>query len=508
MTTSDTPGPDIQRWQRRVQRERRAREQAEELLEAKSRELYGVNQALSLLASELEQRVEQRTRELATARERAVTLARYDQLTGVANRFSFGQVLEKTIDRCQATGTPFALLLIDLDDFKQINDTFGHEAGDVVLRHAAKCFNVASGPNNFLARLGGDEFAAIVLGTDSAPDLGLIAQKMLAAGREPIVYRDQLLEISCSIGLAVYPVDATDATDLQRHADLALYKSKSLGAGRHTHFEAAMKTEVDERHSLGVDLKPAIKSESLVPWFQSVVDSTTNEVIGVEALARWHHPVRGLLDPDVFIKIAEERGLINDLFTRMLHAACLSAKPWIESGAIRYMSINVSPSQFRSGSLPDLIFGVIAEIGFPASALVVEITEELLLLDLDRARVQLDHLAKGGIRISLDDFGIGYSNIAYLRRLPINTIKLDRLLTIDVCKDSKARSVIAAIVEIARALNLDLVAEGVETKAQALWLSRLGCRYLQGYLFNKPMSEEDFDMAYCRGKERRLQING
>ena len=502
MTSPDPAGSNAQRWQSRVDRERRARQQAEELLEAKSRELYGANQALSRLAEELEQRVEDRTRELATARERAVTLAECDQLTGLANRMRFGQVLDATIARCRAAGTRFALLLIDLDNFKEINDSFGHEVGDIVLRHAADRLSAASGCDGFIARLGGDEFAAIVAGFDSPHHLSLIAARMVAAGREPVTHRDHSLETSCSIGVAVYPDDAMESTDLQRHADLALYKSKSLGSARHTLFDMTMKTEVDERYSLGADLKQALQNEAVQPWFQPIVDSGTSRTVGIEALARWHHPMRGFLNPETFIKVAEERGLINDLFEHMLRAACLSSKPWVASGTIRYLSINVSPSQFRSGSLPDLIFGVIADMGYPPAALTVEITEELLLLDLDRARVQLDQLARGGVRISLDDFGVGYSNIAYLRRLPINTIKLDRLLTSDVCNDDKARSVVGAIVEIARALNLDLVAEGVESQAQALWLSKLGCRYLQGYLFGKPMSERAFSDIHGQASVR------
>lgn len=506
MTIPDEARPDVQRWQRRLERERRAREQAEDLLEAKSRELYVANQALSRFAEELEQRVEDRTRELAAARERAVMLAECDQLTGLANRMCFGQVLDATIARCRTAGMPFALLLIDLDGFKDINDSFGHEAGDVVLKHAAERLSAASGRSAFIARLGGDEFAALVVDYGSADDLHLVAGRMVDASGQPVAYRDHRLETSCSIGIAIYPDDAADAADLQRHADLALYRSKSSGLARHTFFDVAMKTEVDERYSLGADLKHAVHTEAVEPWFQPIVDAGTSRTIGVEALARWHHPVRGFLTPDVFIKVAEQRGLIDDLFARVLRAACQSAKPWVASGTITYLSINVSPSQFRSGSLPDLIFEVISEIGYPATALTIEITEELLLIDLDRARIQLDRLAGGGIKVSLDDFGIGYSNIAYLRRLPIDTIKLDRMLTTDVCDDDKARSVVGAIVEIARALSLDLVAEGVESQAQALWLSKLGCRYLQGYLFGKPMSKKDFSDIHCRTTEYLDQV--
>lgn len=484
----------IARIERRLERERRARLEAEALLEAKSRELYEVNQQLSRLAADLEGRVNDRTRELASARERAVALAEHDQLTGLANRACFARVLDDSIARSLATGSRFALFLIDLDRFKDINDTLGHEAGDVFLQHVASRLNSATRKPDMVARLGGDEFAAIIPTTASAAELVPVAERMIAAVRAPIPYRDRLLEASCSVGIAVFPDHAATASDLQRYADIALYRSK-LARSTHTVFDARMSSELDERQFLGADLKQAIGSGLIQPFFQPIVDGATGRPVGTEVLARWAHPTRGLLTPNHFLGLAEERGLMHDLFAHMMRAACVPALRWIRAGAIRYLSINVSPSQFKMGSLADDVLALIRELDFPPEALTVEITEEILLHDLDRARVQLERLSSHGVRIALDDFGIGYSNIGYLRQLPIHTLKLDRLLTADVTNERKARSILGAIVEIARALDLDLVAEGVEEQAQSLWLTHLGCRYLQGYLYGRPMAEDAFERA-------------
>lgn len=500
----DPDGVIHARYERRIRRERRARTEAEELLEGKSRELYAANQTLSRFAAELEARVEDRTRELDLSREQAVVLAERDQLTGLSNRMRFGRILDEATVGTLEKGGRTALLLIDIDDFKDINDTLGHGAGDAFLRGVAVRLSGLMRGSDTTARLGGDEFAAIVTDFRSASDLEAIADRILAAASLPVAYGEDLIEASCSIGIAVFPDDASNIVDLQRFADIALYRSKSLGRARRTLFDAALKAEFEQRRALGGELKSAIESGQIVPFFQPIVVGGTGKLVGVEVLARWLHPGRGVLMPESFIKLAEERGLIATLFAHQLRAACSIAKAWIGQGIIRYMSINVSPSQFRSGVLVDIVLRILSEVGLDPGALTIEITEELLLLDLDRARAQLERLARGGVRISLDDFGTGYSNIAYLRRLPINTLKLDRLLTIDVCGDEKARSVVKAIVEIARALDLSLVAEGIENQAQARWLSQLGCEFLQGYIFGKPMSEQDFLDEHRQASSRLL----
>lgn len=502
----DTAPTGDARWERRIRRERRARVEAEDLLEAKSRELYEANQALSQFASKLEQRVQDRTQELEQARERAVILAERDQLTGLANRMRFAQVFGDALVQAAAHGTRVALVLIDVDDFKSINDTLGHGAGDALLQSTAAFLSDVASRNVTMARLGGDEFAVVVNGFDTIADLTNLAEHILDAVRRPVPFGDHVLRASCSIGIAVCPEDGSNAADLQRYADVALYKSKSLGRARQTLFDAALKAEFEERYALAAELKTAIANNEIVPFFQPIVVAATGKMVGVEVLARWLHPDRGVIMPDLFIKLAEERGLTGSLFVQQLRTACQIAKVWVDQNVIDYVSINVSPSQFRSGMLADTIFEILDEVGLPPKALTIEITEELLLLDLDRARVQLEQLAGGDVRISLDDFGAGYSNIAYLRRLPIDTLKLDRLLTTDVCTDEKARSVLKAIVEIARALGLSLVAEGVETQAQARWLSQLGCEFLQGYLYGKPMSDDALLQEHRRATRGLLHV--
>lgn len=482
----------VSRLERRVERERAARLAAEGLLEEKSFELYKANQLLSRLAADLEVRVSDRTHELALARERALELAERDQLTGLANRNCFSRVLDASIANAGASGQRFALFLIDLDRFKEINDTLGHEAGDVFLRHVATQLRSVPCSPELVARLGGDEFAVIVRTDGRTSELHAIAEAMIVAVGRPVAYRDRALEASGSIGVAVYPDDAGSSTELQRFADIALYRSK-VARSTHTLYDAAMGREVDARHSLGSELAQAIRNGDIRAWFQPIVDAASSRPVSVEALARWLHPKRGFISPAQFLDLAEERGLMHDLFAGMMRSACPPARRWIKAGAISSLSINLSPSQFKLGSLADDVLGLVKELDFPPNALTVEITEEVLMHDIERARAQLDRLAAEGLRIALDDFGVGYSNIAFLRKLPIHTLKLDRSLTADVNSERAVRSILGAIVELARALNLELVAEGVEDQGQALWLTHLGCRHLQGYLFGKPMAEVDFD---------------
>ncbi len=494
------------RWERRAGRERRAREEAENLLEAKSRELYDANQALSALAADLERRVQHRTLELEQAREQAVVLAERDQLTGLPNRMSFSRVFARAADDAKAKGTRVGLLLVDIDDFKAINDTLGHAAGDAFLRSVAQRLSSIVRRGSHVARLGGDEFAFVVEDFASTQDLVAMASSILKAVYLPTSYDAKVLQASCSIGTAIYPDHGTDIADIQRYADLALYRSKSLGRACQTIFDAALKAAFEERHQLGNDLKSAVGTDQIVPFFQPIVLGATGQIIGVEVLARWIHPSRGLLMPDTFVKLAEEHALTAELFAHQLRTACGITRSWIEQGIVRYLSINVSPSQFRSGTLVQTVLRTLRELRFDPRSLTVEITEELLLFDLDRACSQLEELAAAGIRISLDDFGAGYSNIVYLRRLPINTLKLDRLLIADVCWDDKARSVLTAVVEIARALDLDLVAEGVETQAQARCLVQLGYEYLQGYLYGRPKSESEILIEHHQASNRLLHV--
>ena len=497
------PDERVARMTRRIERERRARLEAESLLEEKSRALFIANQNLARLAASLESRVAERTLEANEARERAVALAERDSLTGIANRIRFTDQLATFIERARSSGEGFALLLFDLDRFKETNDALGHEAGDTLLRCVAR--RLGRLPEAWcVARLGGDEFAAIIPATDHSIEASV--QALQAKLRKPLRFQGQRLEISTSIGVVLFPQDATDARDLQRFADIALFRAKVL-RDCHARYDAEMGREIEVRRELGAELSTALRTGEVVPWFQPIVDGASLQPIGMEALARWRHPQRGLVTPGDFLAIAEERRLMGDLFTRMLRAACPVAKQWLAQGAIQFLSVNVSPSQFRSGNLAQDVASLLHELEFPPGSLVIEITEEILMLDLDRARRQLEAIAALGVRIALDDFGIGYSNIGYLRHLPFDKLKLDRSLIADLGKDPKVRVMLSAIVDLARALDLKIVAEGVEDPHQALLLAHLGCRDLQGYLFGRPMPEAELQAYFShRASPRRAAV--
>ncbi|MCW6508433.1 EAL domain-containing protein [Hyphomicrobiales bacterium BP6-180914] len=417
-------------------------------------------------------------------------------MTGIANRMVFARRVEAAIQNSQVDRRVFALFLIDLDNFKDVNDGFGHDVGDALLCHAAERIAAAvCGPDR-VARLGGDEFATLIDDCTCPADLAAVATRIIAFLREPLRYRGHVVEASCSIGISIYPNHGSDAAELQRFADLALYRAKAAGRTTFVVFDEQLRREYDDRRAIGSDLKLAIEQGDVEPWFQPIVEARTSKLVAVEALARWRHPTRGLLQPAMFLSLAEERGLTNELFIAMLRGTCRKTLSWVGSGLIKQASVNVSPSQFRSGQLARIVDNIVRDEGFPPSALIVEITEDVLLNDLGNARLQLEEVAGLGVHVALDDFGVGYSNIGYLRRLPLHQLKLDRVLTADIAEDPKARTILAAIVEIARTLDLRVVAEGVETVTQAEWLSHLGCDRLQGFYFGRATEHDRLQASW------------
>ncbi|WP_439543046.1 putative bifunctional diguanylate cyclase/phosphodiesterase [Hyphomicrobium sp.] len=500
MTDKCEKGDDeqLRRLERRVDRERAARHEAEKLLEQKSRELYFANQRLLALAEGLEQRVEERTQELVAARENAVRLAERDQLTGLANRMCFARLLSEAIEGWSVGNHRFALLFIDLDRFKEINDTVGHDAGDAVLQHAAALIKKAIRGHDIVARLGGDEFAVICNFIESPCDVERVAERIMAEFQKALSFRGRILPVACSIGSALVPDDACNQIDLQRFADIALYRSKSAGRSVYTAFSATMNVEIHERQTLESALKLALRNGDIEPWFQPIQSVDAGDTAAAEVLARWRKADGSIEPPAKFIRVLEECGLMRELFVSVLTASCRAARPWVEQQRLQYLSVNVSPGQFKRGSLLDDVDQALEQTGFPHGALQLEITEEALIYDLHAVSSQLEELTQRGVRIALDDFGSGYSSIGYLRRLPIHTLKLDRSLISDVATDVRARAIVNAIGEIARALGVELVAEGVETEAQALWLGRAGCNLLQGYLFGRPVSRETFEAQLLR----------
>jgi predicted signal transduction protein with EAL and GGDEF domain len=338
-------------------------------------------------------------------------------------------------------------------------------------------------PGELVARLGGDEFALI----SDACDVAGRAARLLARLSQPQVIYGRMVSPGASIGVAVYPEDAADASDLQRFADMALYRVKTRGGRRWSVFDAELRAESDRRQTLEAELRRAIPAGEIEPWFQPVVDSMTGRISGVEVLARWNHPEQGLLTPAAFVPIAEELGIIGQIDEAVFEAACACAAPWVAEGLIDSISCNVSPRDLIDPAFSRKLIRRLSRTDLPATALTVEITETFLLQDLKLARRHIERLAAKGVNIALDDFGTGYSNLRALMNLPIQTVKLDRSLIEAVGRDARVSKLVGSMLHAARALDVRIVAEGVEDEAQALFLRAAGCDGMQGYLFARPM---------------------
>lgn len=474
----------VQRMEFRLERERRARIEAERLLEEKSLELYRANIALLQSANELEQRVLERTEALQEAHHRAIEAASTDALTGLANRNYFNREARRTIAAAKSLpSSPIAVVVIDIDHFKTINDTFGHEAGDAILVHAARQFKANLRDGDLLARTGGDEFCAMV-GVDCSAQQ--IVDRLVHSLAEPVKFGNLSIPLTASMGFAIFPAHGQKFEELVRHADFALYQSKHCRRGQSTAFDAAMLEAMAARQKKEQQIRAALDAGSFEPWFQPIVEAGNYKIAGMEALARWRQDDGRVAAPAEFLSVIEECGWMSELFAQILTSSLRQMKPLVTTEHLRYFTINVSPSQFRDGNLTDTVLRALAEADFPANRLVLEITEEVLLSQEAQAVEQIRALNAGGVRLALDDFGNGYANIGYLQRLPFQKLKLDRSLTADVVQNRKTYSIVRAVADLARALGLSLIAEGVETRAQAEVLRASGCAYLQGYYFGKP----------------------
>lgn len=430
-----------------------------------------------------------RVAELEAERELTLRLAQTDSLTGLVNRGAFTAALCARLDAARSRGERVALFVIDLDRFKHLNDTLGHHAGDLLLAEVGERLRADAGPNELVARLGGDEFALI----SDAADVAGRARRLLARLSQPQAIYGRQVSPGASVGVAVYPDQAGDASDLQRFADMALYRVKTRGGRRWSAFDAELSAENQRRQTLEAELRRAIPGGEIEPWFQPVVDSNTGRIVAVEVLARWNHPEQGLLSPAAFVPIAEELGLIGQIDEHVFEAACARAAPWVAEGLIESISCNVSPRDLLDPGFSRKLIGRLARTDLPATALTVEVTETFLLQDFQLARRHIERLAAKGVLIALDDFGTGYSNVRALMNLPIQTVKLDRSLIEAVGKDARVSKLVGAMLHAARALGVRIVAEGVEDEAQALFLRAAGCDRMQGYLFARPMPAADVE---------------
>jgi diguanylate cyclase (GGDEF)-like protein len=414
--------------------------------------------------------------------------ALHDNLTGLPNRSFFLDQLQRAAEESRRHEKGLALLFIDVDDFKLVNDSLGHATGDHLLRVVSERLQAATRGPDVVARLGGDEFA-VLLKDCPETEARRIAQRVLDAMAEPVMLTTRL-HVSASVGVLWVQSPQESAEDLLRDADVAMYRAKSDGKGRSVIFEHGMRADILERIQLEADLRAAVEAgDQLVLHYQPIVDVSTGVVVGTEALLRWEHPERGLLQPASFISLAEEAGLIGDLGEWALRTACSEAAEWRQERVMRDVgvTVNVSPNQLRSAGLANQVAAALAETGLPASALTLEITESTLVRDVEATVAELTRCKALGVRLAVDDFGTGYSSLSYLASLPLDVLKVDRVFVAAMGRPERGRVLAPAIMALAQSLELLAIAEGVETEEQWHALRALGCERAQGYLFSPPV---------------------
>jgi diguanylate cyclase (GGDEF)-like protein/PAS domain S-box-containing protein len=416
-------------------------------------------------------------------------LAHFDALTGLMNRTMLNDHLERAISESQRHGRTVALLFIDLDGFKSINDMHSHAAGDLVLKAIAGRLKDTVRREDFVARLGGDEFVAVLVNT-SVDDAERIAKRILAEIATPIISGELTLQLKASVGISLYPNDGVTAIALLQQADLAMYRAKDADGNRLSFFSRDMEETAQRRLHLGTGLRKALEHREFKLFWQPKVCATTRRISGVEALLRWFHPTEGLIPPGIFIPVAEETGLIVPIGRWVMLEACRRVRAWQDQGIRLATSINVSARQFREDSFIEDVKTCIEVSGCDPSLLEVEVTESMVMHDPERVVHLLDELKTLGIQISLDDFGTGHSSLAWLRKFPIDTIKIDRSFVSFLTTSQDDQAICKAVLALANSLDLKTVAEGVETLEQADLLETLGCNKLQGFYFFKPMPDD------------------
>lgn len=426
------------------------------------------------------------------AEERIQHLAHYDTLTGLPNRALFGDRLQQALIYAQRNQSSVALLFMDLDRFKQINDTLGHGIGDQLLQMVAQRLLECIREQDTVSRQGGDEFIAVLPGTDAA-GAEMVAEKILASIIQPYTIEGHELRISSSIGISLYPDHAQDADALIKYADVAMYQAKENGRNKYLHFDPSMNATAYERLQLENSLRGAIERNELQLYYQPQVDLIDGRLIGCEALVRWKHPAMGLVSPASFIPIAEETGLIIPISDWILEEALRQARAWRDAGLPELvMSVNLSALQFRQGNLQAQVDTLLKRYELPAHVLDLELTEGVLMQGVERTLSMLHELTMMGVGLSIDDFGTGYSSLSYLKRFPIQKLKIDQSFVRDVISDSNDATMVRTIILMAHSLKLHVIAEGVETEAQADFLRQAGCERAQGYYFGRPMPAEAF----------------
>jgi diguanylate cyclase (GGDEF)-like protein len=442
-------------------------------------------------------------RTVSAAAERIEHLAYHDKLTDLPNRSMFTRSLDQALHDAKLRQRRVAVLFLDLDRFKNINDTLGHQAGDTLLQEVSTRLRSSLGANALVARLGGDEFVVMIRHAGDSGSLAAIAKNLLTAIARPFAIGGQEFRVTASLGIGVYPDDGYDERVLMKNADIAMYQAKEDGKNSFAFYSAALDQHSVERLAFESSFRHAVEGQQFEVHYQPKVDCITGSITGVEALLRWHHADLGNVSPVKFIPVAEETGLIVPLGRWVLKTACAQQVAWVKQGLtpIR-MAVNLSPRQFSDEHLREDVFSILSETGMDPTHLELEITESMLMRNVDKATVVLTAFAAKGIRLSVDDFGTGYSSLSNLKQFPIDTIKVDRSFVRDLPANKEDRAIAEAIIAMGRTLSMTVIAEGVETGEQAAFLREHGCDEFQGFYYSKAVPAAGIsEMLEVQGSE-------
>ncbi|CAK0781764.1 diguanylate cyclase [Gammaproteobacteria bacterium] len=456
---------------------------------------------LRALEKELERRLLQKEQEV-------VYLSYHDTVTGLPNRLFLLNQLELALDITNRNHYPLALLLLDIDQFKVINDSLGHEVGDALLIAIAKRLQHTVRHGELIARLGGDEFVIVLREFAEVAEVARRAKELLHSLQEPLMLNSHPLRVTASIGISIFPEDSRSANTLLRNADLAMYRAKGEGRNTYRFFDQAMNRQAMKRLELEANLRQAITNQEFILYFQPKVTLSDRTIIGAEALIRWQHPRQGLISPVDFIPLAEETGLIIPIGAWVLREACAQTQRWHDAGFSNLsIAVNLSARQFFQPDLIAQIEEVLRDTGLTPTALEIELTESTVMANPENAITILRHFRELGIKISVDDFGTGYSSLNYLKKLPITCLKIDRSFISDLVTDTDDAAIVKTIIALARVLSMEVVAEGIDAEPQVAILNGYDCQIGQGYLFSQPLPADEF-VSWVRSCAQTEQRGG
>jgi len=441
--------------------------------------------------------------QIKRSQEKLDHLAHHDALTDLPNRLLLQERLEQAIKHAQRNRKQLAVIFVDLDHFKLINDSFGHPVGDLVLKEVAEYLQSTMREGDTVARIGGDEFVLLLEDIGQAETVGVVARKILEVFQRPVKLEEREININASLGICIYPRDGTSPEELMSNADAAMYRAKDQGRNNFQFYTEELTRNAIQRVMMENDLRHAIARDELRVLYQPQLNLGDGSFIGMEALVRWQHPDLGMVSPASFIPLAEETGLIHSVGEWVLRTACIQGKTWLDRGInFGRISVNVAGPQIQRGGLPNIVAKVLVETGMPATHLELEVTEGFIMRQAEFAIDQLQALRDQGVSLAIDDFGTGYSSLSYLKLLPIDKLKIDQSFIRDIPHDENDKAISNAVIALGNSLGLTVIAEGVETKEQAAFLKQAGCAEVQGYLYSRPIDAEALEL-YIAGLERQ-----